>query len=410
MRVLFTPIAAPSHLYPHIPLAWALRAAGCEVRVAATPELTGTVANAGLAAVPVGGQRAGLEKVFRISQTIYRHRPYPPDWPLNPHLLDADQRESIELFGLNWVTFAESVVDELIAFARWWRPDLVVHDVAGIAGAVAAAAIGVPNVRGLNGPSVRPMELGVDGREPLPGFVDLFERRGLTPRTVPAMTIDPSPPGVRLPVADPYREVRYVPYNGTGVIPDWVDKPADRPRVCVTWGIAASRASRRFGSVVLDPCRWALAALSTVDAEVVLAAGTADQLELLGDLPANVRPLVAMPLHVLLPHCSLVVHQGGEGTGLTAAVHGVPQLIIYGKHDQDLLSHRLATAGVAMRLRAQDLATQTDPPATVRVAVESLLADSSCAAAAARLAERIRRQPAPADLVPALKSLTGQGV
>jgi UDP:flavonoid glycosyltransferase YjiC (YdhE family) len=405
MRVLFTTIAAPSHLYPHIPLAWALRAAGHEVRVAATFELTDTVTNAGLIAVPVGGERARLEKVFQISQTIYRHRPYPPDWPLHQNLLDADQRESIELFGRNWITFAESIVDELITFARWWRPELVVHDVAGIAGAVTAAAIGVPSVRGLNGPSVRPMELGIDGCEPLPRFAELFESRGLPPRTAPAMTIDPSPPGVRLPVTDPYREVRYVPYNGSGVIPDWVDTPADRPRICVTWGIAASRASRRFGSVVLDPCRWALAALSTVDAEVVLAAGTADQLELLGELPGNVRPLVAVPLHLLLPRCSLVVHQGGEGSGLTAAVHGVPQLIIYSKHDQDLLSHRLATTGVAMRLRAQDLATQADPPGAVRDTVEKLLTDSSYLDAAARLAERIRRQPSPADLVPTLESL-----
>lgn len=409
MRVLLAPLGVPQHLYPHVPLAWALRAAGHEVRVAASPALIDSVTTAGLPSVLVGRELPDLRQVFRTSPAIYRHRPYPLDWPLHPHLLDEVQRETIELFGWNFATFAESVLDELIDFARWWRPDLVLHDVGGIGGGVVAEAIGVPNVRLLNGPSVRPMELGVDRRELFPPFAELFARRGLAPRPVPTLTLDPSPPGVCLPVADPYREIRFVPYNGTGLVPDWANRPADRLRICVSWGIAASRSSRQFGSVVLDPCRWALAALADVDAEIVLAVGKADQLELLGELPGNVRPLVAAPMHVLLQHCALIVHHGGEGTGLTAAVHGVPQLIIYSKHDQDLLSHRLATTGAAARLRAQDVAVEDDPSATVHDAIDKLLADSSYVDAAARLAEQIERQPSPADLVPVLEALAGQG-
>lgn len=409
MRVLFTPLGVPQHLWPHVPLAWALRAAGHEVRVAATPALVDSVTTAGLSAVLIGREGPDPRSQYQLSPWMFRHRPYPPDWPLRPHLLDAQQRETIELFGSNFATFAEAVADETIEFARWWRPDLVLHDVGGVFGGVVAEAIGVPNVRLLNGPSVRPTEMGIDGRGPSAKFVGLFERRGLTPRTVPTLTLDPSPPGVRLPVADPYREIRFVPYNGTGVVPDWADTPPERLRICVSWGIAASRTTGQFGSVVLDPCRWTLAALSDVDAEIVLAAGKADQLELLGELPDNVRPLVAAPMHLLLPHCGLIVHHGGEGTGLTAAVHGVPQLIIYGKHDQDLLSQRVAATGAAMRLRTQDLATDAGPPAIVRSAVDKLLADSSYADAAARLAEQIKRQPSPADLVPALEALAGGG-
>jgi UDP:flavonoid glycosyltransferase YjiC (YdhE family) len=43
-----------------------------------------------------------------------------------------------------------------------------------------------------------------------------------------------------------------------------------------------------------------------------------------------------MPLHVLLPTCSAIVHQGGIGGVLTAVVAGVPQLVIQevtGEHE-----------------------------------------------------------------------------
>jgi UDP:flavonoid glycosyltransferase YjiC (YdhE family) len=283
MRVLLAALGVPQQLYPHVPLAWALRAAGHEVRVAATPALIDSVTTAGLPCVAVG---------------------------------------------------LESVVDDLIAFVRWWRPDLVLR---GIDGVVVAEAIGMPNV--------------------------------------PTLTLDPSPPGLRLPVSRPYREIRYVPYDGAGVAPDWADRPGDRPRICVTHDNG-------------DPYRLVRSALSDVDAEVVPAAA---------------------PLHVLLQHCSLIVHHGGEGTTLTAAVRGVPQLIIYDTPEEDQLSHRLVTTGAAMRLRAKGLAGEADPATTIRDAVDKLLADSSYLDAAARLAEQIKRQPAPAELVPVLEALAGLG-
>ncbi|MFD9248094.1 hypothetical protein ACFV0D_40525, partial [Streptomyces sp. NPDC059556] len=54
MRVLFTLFPGAAHLYPVVPLARALLAAGHEVRVASHPELTGAVTAAGLAAVEIG--------------------------------------------------------------------------------------------------------------------------------------------------------------------------------------------------------------------------------------------------------------------------------------------------------------------------------------------------------------------
>lgn len=54
MRVLLVPLAASPHFFVQVPLVWALRAAGHEVRVASQPDLMDTVTAAGLPATPVG--------------------------------------------------------------------------------------------------------------------------------------------------------------------------------------------------------------------------------------------------------------------------------------------------------------------------------------------------------------------
>src|SRR5262245_47355088 len=54
MRVLFTTFAWPSHYFPMVPLAWALRAAGHDVRMTSQPELLPTMRDSGLLATAVG--------------------------------------------------------------------------------------------------------------------------------------------------------------------------------------------------------------------------------------------------------------------------------------------------------------------------------------------------------------------
>ena len=70
MRVLFTTWAWPSHYFPMVPLAWALRAAGHEVRMTSQPELLPAMLASGLPATAVGTDldvaaihRAAVEKV-----------------------------------------------------------------------------------------------------------------------------------------------------------------------------------------------------------------------------------------------------------------------------------------------------------------------------------------------------------
>ncbi len=73
--VLITSLAVEAHFNGAVPLAWALRAAGHEVRVASHPALTESITRAGLTAVPVGTDHVHHELVRDLGaelDTFYR--------------------------------------------------------------------------------------------------------------------------------------------------------------------------------------------------------------------------------------------------------------------------------------------------------------------------------------------------
>jgi UDP:flavonoid glycosyltransferase YjiC (YdhE family) len=226
----------------------------------------------------------------------------------------------------------------------------------------------------------------------------MFERFGVPARVYPTTNVEPTPPRMRLAVDSPRLDMRYIPYNGTGLQPPGLTGRRSRPRACVTWGHTASGA---LGAAASDPQRQAVTALAQAGVDVLVAT-TAEQAALLDDLPDDVRVLSDVPLQLVLPHCDVVVQQGGDGTTLTAATLGLPQLAISRKPDAELAPGRLAASGAGIHLRYQEL--RQDPAAhdVIRDAVGKLLGDAAYRDAAAALREEIEAQPAPVDLVPAL--------
>jgi UDP:flavonoid glycosyltransferase YjiC (YdhE family) len=403
MRVLFCVQRDLSHLFPLVPLAWACRAAGHEVRIAGPPALQDVIVHTGLPAVTVGRDQPMPNNTADI-KLAFQHKPFPVNWPAHPHLLDEPQHAVIEMLARNACESAEYTVDGLIAFARDWRADVVVHDILGFVGAVAAAAAGIPNVRLFTGIALQPMEGRIGGTEPFPEYTALFERRGLPVRMLPSLSIIPAPPTLQPPVPGPCRAMRYVPYNGPGVVPSWVTEPAGRPRVLLTWGMAVNRAISRVGPQALAPFRLAVEAVHTLDVEVVVT-GTAEQLSLLGGLADNVRSVVGAPLHLLLPSCAAIVHQGGDGSSMAAAVYGVPQVTVGRTQAEVLVGERLAAAGAAVNLRYNDLESDPNGGGALAAAVAKVLADPTYSESAARIQQEFDRLPAPTDLVPVLREL-----
>jgi glycosyltransferase len=407
MRVLFTALGGRPHLYPLVPLAWALRTGGHEVRFASSPNLADDAVHSGLPAVRVGGSPTltAAEREDLVA-TVFGQDPWPPGYAGNVKLLDAEQSTLLRRLGRYMVALSDAIVDELVAFALDWRPDLVVYEASTFAGSVAAAAAGVPAVAHHVGSDSFP-RLELNGSEPLPEYVRIFERFNLPVALSPLTSVEPTPPRMRPAEIAPRLDMRYVPYNGPGAMPDWLPEwlrtNEDRPRVCVTWGYTGPRS---LGEHAAGPYVHAIAALASLGAILVLVAP--DQLDQLGTLPEGARAVSGVPLQLVVGHCDLLVHQGGDGTTLTGACYGVPQLAITRKPDAETPAVRMAACGVGIHLPYQRL--RDDPVAhqTIRDAAQALLDDPEYRRAATDLRIEIEGQPSPAEVVAALEKAATQ--
>jgi glycosyltransferase len=404
MRVLFTTLNSPPHLYPLVPQAWACQSAGHEVRVAGPPSCAAAIAATGLTGVTVGSRltaSAGPPPAARTAlHALNRQRRWPDNWAYHPEQLSPDQRAMVDvLVGKNFA-IADAMLDELVEFGRWWRPDLVVYDAVSYAGAVLAQVLGVPAVGQLWGnPSPLRNEMLDFAREPRPGYAALFERFGVAPLIDPVLWLDPCPPSLALPDHIERTPVRYLPFNGSVAAgAPWLYPARTRPRVCVTWGAAADP-----GQGVPDLFTQTVRQVAALGAELVVAvpAGSRDGL---GELPEGTRVLESFPLNALLPTCRALVHHGGAGTALTGVWAGVPQLVLSLRPAQMLVGRALAAAGAGRHYVHEDLLERADLGAVLLEELAPLVLSAAPGAAARRLREELLAQPTPADLVPTLEA------
>lgn len=385
MRILISTWGWRSHFYCLVPLAWALQAAGHEVLVASHPSMTPVITGAGLAAVPLGAD-VDFEDTFtgRIGKVGALDREAGDD-SLDPAITPDG--------GV--VRMADALLDDLVAFGRSFRPDLVVWEPFNLAAAVAAAALDVPGVLNLWGPD-HTSSLRLD-HEAVIG--PLAARFGLTANDVSltgSLILDPVPEPVQVPLKGPVQHMRYTPYNGTSVLPSWLHEPPKRPRVCITGGtVAGPGLSDR--AELPDVVR----AVAGLDVEVVVAVVKA-QRDALGPMPGNVRvsdgPLA---LRLVLPSCAAFVQHGGAGTMMTALVHGVPQLILPEVGDEHFNAERLLVAGAGTSLQNPDAAT-------VRETVAGLIGDGPWREATLLMRDRINAMPSPAEVVGVLAGLAAR--
>jgi len=422
VKILFVSMPHPTHVHPMLPLSWALRAAGHEVRIAGHPDLAETATGGGMTAVPVG------------TAEWYRNDPYEPQ--LYGQLMGRGASDYLRTFdwggedpqvwnwpgllGLEKILISSMLaaisndpfVDELMAYARHWHPDLVIWEQLTMAGAVVGEALGVPHARFLYG-------LDFIGRA-RQEFVRLYERQRPEHRQDPtrewleetvrrfggtwserlrvgAFTIATSVPGTELDIAGRTIDMRYVPYNGRCSVPDWLRAPAERRRVCLTLGMSNEIANT--GTTVGE----ILEALGRLDAEVVVTLAPQETARM-GPLPPNVRAVGFVPLHDLLPTCSAIVHHGGFGSRLTSAYHGVPQLILGHGYDTVMAAQRQEKLGAAISLPANSAT-----PQAIRQGVERLLDEPALAAGAAKIQADLLALPSPAQIVPILERMVAAG-
>jgi hypothetical protein len=291
--------------------------------------------------------------------------------------------EAAPVFAELAAAFSKPVVD----LAAAWRPDLVLHTPLHGAALLAAAVTGVPAVAfpdGLGRAAAVPEALAEH-------LGEVFAEYGVAGLPARRRTLDVAPPSLFDGPADGL-PMRYVPFNGGAVVPDWLAPGAgdpQRPRIAVTLGSVQPQ----LGG--LGPVGAVLELAGEVGAEFVLALGDVDT-DSLGPLPGNVRAVGWLPLSVLLPTCTALVHHGGGGSTLTGLVSGVTQLVLQGSGDWAVNTEPLLRRGAALTAPADDL-----DGALLRRLVE----DPQLRTATAQLQAEIATLPTPAEVAGDLERL-----
>jgi UDP:flavonoid glycosyltransferase YjiC (YdhE family) len=355
VRIVVATHPERAHFFGMVPTAWALRAAGHEVRIAAQRSMTELAAETGLTVMPLGG--------------------------------DGDGSAG----GEAWRAANDLLVDDLVAFCRQWRPDLVLWEASTYAGAVAARASGAAHGRFLSAPA--PSSTAERAADQVREWSDAAARRwGVTPsedllsgrfsiHAVPE-GLDPYGPergGTRL-------SVRPVPYRGAASLPAWAREKAAGVRVLVD--------GASWGRGPLGERSLALAA-ALPDAEVVVLSSAPS-----GEtpLPEGVREAEASSLHLLMETASVVVHGGGFDVACAAAVGGLPQVAVLnpGFADAEALMRAVAERGCGAVLTEDEAVAGALPEAVSRMA-------GAEADALAALRKEAVSAPAPDELVPVIE-------
>ena len=407
-----------------VPLGWALRAAGHEVRVATRPELVDTAADTGLTVVAVGGETPGdAPGTAHDARAATGVRDLLPS---TSEIADLSWRDLLSvqetLTHGRLRTVNEPILDDLVLLCRQWPPHLMLWEPTTVAGAVAAEACGAAHARFLWSLDLygatrerflsRQAEQG-SGRSDDPlrewlaphaerhgvGFGEELTR-GRFSLTHLASALDGTPQG-------PER-LRHIHYGGRTTIPSWLrDKPGqvqalDSPRrVLLDWRAveaAGGHADDKALLRVLD----GLGTLENTEIVLVLPEGADENAE----VPPGVSRTVGQgALHALAPTCSLAVHAGGIDTLCEVGRHGVPQLVLPdpGLPDAIALADRLVTIGAGAVLSHDEAESNAVAAEAVR-----LMADPETTRAAERLREAVETVPTPDQLVERIEHLTAE--
>ncbi|MEU3984560.1 activator-dependent family glycosyltransferase [Streptomyces sp. NPDC026672] len=428
MRVLFTIFPATAHLYPVVPLAWALQSAGHEVVVAShagvvDPEVIANISAAGLTAIPLGtseelpralGIHTGEIKPDRPSLGFDSGEPYETEgWRTARAIFTG-------MFRLHYPEPEEPggrrpVLDNLIDFARAWQPDLVLWDplmfpapiAARVSGAAHARLVwGTDNVGVIHERTKRELadpDSELTEHPWLSWFGPLLERYGLEfsdEMLLGQWTLDLTQSRMRQPLDVTHVPVRRVPYTGAASLPAWLHGRPERPRVVLTLGVSRRKI---FGKYTGFPMREFFESVSALDIEVV---ATLDSMQLatVGALPDNVRAVEYVPLNQVLPTSAAVIHHGGGGTFAAAVAFQVPQLVVPLVMWDEMLTARYVEetgAGLVADPEAMDVPT-------LHKQLVQLLEDPSFAVGTRRLYDGMLSAPAPNEVVPLLERLTAE--
>ncbi len=261
----------------------------------------------------------------------------------------ADQRDAAARPTVNmieWLTAFDSAArDELLALAAVSKPDILIVDAMLAAALAGANASPWPTVALIHAPYQMLLEF-LDGRFRVP-----IETADLAlVLSYQAFHVGPAVPG-NVFFAGPAR-----PKTTT----EW--SPVQPEGKLILVGLSTAQQNQE--SALRNLC----AALSTIDAEVLVTTGRALAPD---SFPAgpNMTLVRETPHEAVLPFADLLITHGGHGTVMAGLQAGVPILCLPGIGDQPGNARRVAELGLG------ELIATDSSPETLRAAIVRLLAD-----------------------------------
>jgi UDP:flavonoid glycosyltransferase YjiC (YdhE family) len=378
MRVLLSSTDGAGHYGPLRSFIDVLVARGHDVLIVVPPRLEATVSAMGQPFVVSAEPPAeALTALWQRFSTVSGH--------------EAAVLGNRELFGRLWTAALLPTAERA---CREWRPQLVLHEAAEYASAIAAERSGVAHAQVAI--SLAEVEAGsLDSAAPALAEhgAQIVDRLRASPYLTrfPA-SLDPSP----YPVTERFREPSVLPR--TSLADRWGGSQA--PLVYVTFGSVAGGLPNAAAVY-----RTALDAVAGLHARVLLTVGRDFEIDTLGAVPENAHIEAWVPQADALDDATLVVAHGGSGTAFGALAAGVPLVIVPLFADQLVNAERAEVAGAAVVVepdrgaeRGIGILEPRHAP-RLRAAIETVLGDPSYGRAASRIADEMAALPAIDDVL-----------
>jgi UDP:flavonoid glycosyltransferase YjiC (YdhE family) len=378
MRVLLSSTDGPGHFAPLRPFIDALVTRGDDVLIVVPPRLEATVSAMGqpfvVSAEPPAEELGALREHF---STVSGH--------------EAAMLGNRELFGRLWTAALLPTAERA---CREWRPELVLHEAAEYASAIAAERCGVAHAQvAISLAEVESGSLELAASALAEHDEQIVKRLRASPYLTrfPA-SLDPSP----YLATERFRDAPEAPR--TSLADRWLG--SDAPLVYVTFGSVTGGLPNAAAVY-----RTALDAVAGLHARVLLTVGRDVDINTLGPVPENTHVEAWVPQADVLADATLVVAHGGSGTTFGTLAAGVPLVIVPLFADQLVNAARTAGAGAAVAVEPDryvergmgTLGPQHAP--RLRAAIETILADRSYARAATRIADEMTALPSIDDVL-----------
>jgi UDP:flavonoid glycosyltransferase YjiC (YdhE family) len=373
VRILVTSTPGLGHLLPLLPLATELGTRGHDVRWAVAAGNTDMLKTAGFE-VAIGG----LEERERMAELARRR----PDLPTLPE----HERRAVAFSTIFGELAAPAMIDTVESVVEAWRPELLVHDAAELAGPLVAEVVGTPSV--CVGFGERVPEAAV--RRAARSVEPLWRARGRAPDpyagSYRGLYVDCYPASLRAVEMSHVPRVQQLrPANGS---------PASGDLVYVTFGTTHAGLD--------DAALAAIHAAASVAREVLVTVGPAGDPAAVSRIAPGVRVERFVPQADVLPRCAALVCHAGSGTVLAALAHGIPLVCLPRAADQFANAANVARVGAGLALAPPAVSVES-----ISEALRTVLDDGPPRRVAQELAQEIAAMPDTAEVASAIEAHAG---